>query len=275
MKKHAISWTNETWNPVAGCTKISPGCKFCYALSMAARFSADDKHGRQMWGKGVAEMTPSGPRWTGRVALVESKLELPLRWKKPRMVFVNSTSDLWHDALSLADIGRVYDVMAQCPQHTFQILTKRPLNRLDGYRNWLAGFTDATTDGPLRNGILPNVWEGASVESRNYLGRIDDLRSTPAALTFISFEPLLEDLGDLDLTGIDWAIIGGESGPKARLMEIGWARRIVAQCEAQGVRVFFKQYGTVQAKALGLSGKGADPKAWPEPWPQQFPEVKP
>ena len=246
----SIEWTDETWNPVRGCTRISPGCQNCYAELMTARFS-----GPGLYGHGFAKRSAAGPRWTGRVELIESKLQEPLRWRKPRRVFVSSMSDLWHESLSLDRIVRVYEVMKTADRHTFQVLTKRPGRR----RKWLGAFAGGSQ--------APNVWEGTSVESPDYKGRIDDLRYTPAAVKFLSCEPLLGPLGAVDLSGIDWVIIGGESGPGARPMHPEWVDDIVTQCRAQGVAVFVKQAGAVLGRVLGCKdNKGGDMSAWPPDW---------
>lgn len=225
MQATGIEWTDLSWNPVRGCTKISPGCKHCYAMGMAARFS-----GPGLWGEGYAEMAPGGPRWTGRVELVPEKLSEPKRWRKPRRVFVNSTSDLWHEYLELGAVRRVYEAMWECPQHTFQVLTKRPERRWNAFTLW-------------DREPAPHIWEGTSIESAEYLGRLEELRSTPAAVRFLSCEPLLGSLGALDLAGIHWVIVGGESGPQARPMHPDWAREIRDQCIEQGVAFWFKQWG--------------------------------
>jgi protein gp37 len=263
-----IEWTDTTWNPVRGCTKISPGCKNCYAEAFAERW------------RGV----PGHPYEQGfDLRLVPEKLGEPLRWRKPRRVFVNSMSDLFHEGVPFEFIAAVFGIMAATPRHTYQVLTKRP-ERMRQFFAWAdvhgAGYMDehgfpsallacvwesvsgdawGDVDQPVvvaewviptpdvfgRMWPLPNVWLGVSVENRKHgLPRIDVLREVPAAVRFLSIEPLLEDLGQLDLTGIEWVIVGGESGPGARRMEPDWVRSIVAQCRAAGVAVFVKQMGS-------------------------------
>jgi len=222
-----IEWTESTWNPVTGCTKISPGCKHCYAERMAMRLQA---MGQSNYERGF------------KVSLQDRMLELPLTWRKRQTVFVNSMSDLFHEEVPDAFIRRVFDVMGRASWHTFQILTKR-VERMEGLG---------------RNLEWPdNVWAGVSVETRKYLDRIDYLRRVPARVRFISFEPLLERLGEIDFTGIDWVIVGGESGPGARPMEQAWVVEIREQCLAASVPFFFKQWGGTNKKKAGrlLNGR--------------------
>lgn len=217
--RSAIEWTESTWNPVRGCTKVSPGCKNCYAEKFAERW------------RGVA----GHPYEHGfDVRLVPEALDLPLRWRKPRRVFVNSMSDLFHEAVPDTFIADVFNTMKQAPRHTFQVLTKRAARMSAFVRRW----TGATLP-------LPNVWLGVSVEDRRSRARIAELERTPAVVRFLSCEPLLEDLGDLELagTGIRWVIVGGESGPRARPCAEEWVRSIVGQCRAAGAAVFVKQLG--------------------------------
>ncbi len=222
----SIEWTESTWNPVTGCTKISPGCKHCYAERMAKRLQA---MGQRNYANGF-ELT-----------LQEQMLELPLRWKKPQRIFVNSMSDLFHDEVPLDYIQRVFDVMRRAHWHQFQILTKRAerLLTLDQYIEW-----------PV------NVWMGVSVESKAYLSRVDSLRATNAAIKFLSVEPLLEDLGTFNLTGLDWVILGGESGPGARPMDESWATNLRELCLRSHVPFFFKQWGGVRKKKAGRTLEG-------------------
>lgn len=248
MGETKIEWTDATWNPVRGCTKVSPGCKHCYAETFAERWRGIPGH---------AYECGFDPRFA------PDQLDAPLHWRKPRRVFVNSMSDLFHEAFTNEQIAAVYGVMAACQRHTFQILTKRPSRR----RQWFAWLATrfALTEHPWlvsacwwaarrkilsmpeepRHGVpwpLPNVWEGVSVEDRKYgLPRIAELRQTPAAVRFLSCEPLLEDLGEIDLTGIDWVIAGAESGRGARPMHEDWVRSLRDQCAAAGVRFFYKQ----------------------------------
>src|SRR5688572_23034409 len=221
-----IEWTDSTWNPVRGCTKISPGCKHCYAETFAERF------------RGV----PGHPYERGfDLRLVPEKLAEPLRWSRPRMIFVNSMSDLFHVDVPTEYVVRVARVMAEASRHTYQVLTKRSERLRDLLRGELA-FAAA----------LPNVWWGVSVEDRKHgLPRVEHLRSAPAAVRFLSVEPLLEDLGPFSLEGIHWVIAGGESGPGARPMQPEWVRGLRDRCRAAGVPFFFKQWGGVRKKAAG------------------------
>lgn len=224
-----IEWTESTWNPVTGCTKVSPGCKHCYAKRMAERLRA---MGQANYANGF-ELT-----------LQPHMLELPLRWKKPQTVFVNSMSDLFHDEVPIAYIRRVFDVMRRADWHRFQVLTKRAgrLTRLAPELAW-----------------AENIWMGVSVETDRYRHRIDALRSTPARVKFLSLEPLLGPLHDLDLTGIDWVIVGGESGPKARPMDAAWVTDLRDQCRRARVPFFFKQWGGKNKKKAGRLLQG---RAW-------------
>ncbi|MBN1508607.1 MAG: phage Gp37/Gp68 family protein [Sedimentisphaerales bacterium] len=216
-----IEWTECTWNPVTGCTKISPGCANCYAERMARRLRA---MGQPNYRNGF------------KVTLHEHMLDLPLRWRRPRMIFVNSMSDLFHGDVPLDFIEKVFDVMGHARQHRFQVLTKRSER--------LAELS--------RRLVWPdNVWMGVTVENADYAFRIDDLRQTGAAVRFVSFEPLLSPITDIDLSEIDWVIVGGESGPGARPMPREWVIDIRDQCIATGVPFFFKQWGGVNKKANG------------------------
>ena len=237
----AIEWTDETWNPVTGCDRVSPGCDNCYALTLAKRLK----------GMGQAKYQRDGdPRTSGPgfgLTIHPDALDHPLRWRKPRRVFVNSMSDLFHRDVSPRFQGSVWDVMARTPQHTYQILTKRPQTMQGRVQAWAdAGWQFRRNDlmwcGPL-SGPLPNVWLGTSIESDRYAFRADHLRNTPAAIRFLSLEPLLGPLPSLDLTGIDWVIVGGESGPGARPMHPDWVRDIRDRCVDAGVAFFFKQWG--------------------------------
>ena len=226
-----IEWTEATWNPVTGCTKISAGCKNCYAERMARRLQA---MGTPQYANGF------------KLTMQPEMLELPLRWKKPRTIFVNSMSDLFHKDLPLAYIQRVFEVMNRCPQHTFQVLTKRP--------------EIAAAHAPALN-WSPNIWMGTSVENALVMHRIASLRQVPAAISFLSLEPLLGPLPRLPLDGIGWVIVGGESGPGSRLMEEHWVRQIRTQCQAHGVPFFFKQWGGVQKCR---TGRELDGRTWDE-----------
>lgn len=227
----SIEWTESTWNPVTGCTKISPGCKHCYAERMAERLQA---------------MGQSNYRNGFRLTLQPQMLELPLTWKRPQTIFVNSMSDLFHDDVPIAYVQRVFDVMRRAHWHRFQVLTKRAsrLAEVDSELEW-----------------APNIWMGVSVESAKYTARIDDLRSTRAHVRFLSLEPLLGALPDLDLRGIHWAIVGGESGPRARPMPAAWALDIRDQCRRAGVPFFFKQWGGKNKKRAGRVLEG---RTWDE-----------
>jgi protein gp37 len=228
----SIEWTDMTWNPVAGCTIMSPGCTNCYAMRMAARLSA---MGMSKYA-GLTRKTGGRAKWTGTVRLDASALSAPSKWKKPRMVFVNSMSDLFHDGVPAKFIGRVWAAMAESPQHTYQILTKRP-DRM----------ACITAELPT----LDNVWLGTSIESADYLSRIDDLRKVSAKIRFISFEPLISSVGIPNLQGIGWAIVGGESGPGCRPMELDWVEEIRSACVEYGTAFFFKQWGGKRKKATG------------------------
>jgi len=229
-----IEWTDATWNPVSGCKVLSPGCTNCYAMRMAARLQA---MGHPVY-EGVTRKTGGRPKWTGKLHFNEAALIVPLKWRKPRRIFVNSMSDLFQDGVPAAFIVRVWAVMAEARQHTFQILTKRP-------ENMRRILTESGVP------VLPNVWLGTSVESGDFKARIDDLRRVPAQVRFISFEPLIGAIGRVDLADIHWAIIGGESGPRSRPMEAKWVDEIHTQCRKQKVAFFFKQWGGVNKKATG------------------------
>lgn len=225
----AIEWTDATWNPVRGCSKVSPGCKHCYAETLAERF------------RGV----PGHPFEHGfDLQLIPSALELPLRWRAGRRIFVNSMSDLFHEDVSAAYIRRVFDVMKRAPQHQFQVLTKRAERMAQ-----LATNIE----------IPPHVWMGVSVENQKYTKRIDELRRVDAAVRFLSVEPLLGPIDHLDLGGIHWVIVGGESGHGARPMDPSWVRSIRDQCLASKVKFFFKQWGGVRKH---ITGRVLDGRTW-------------
>jgi protein gp37 len=239
MAETSIEWTDATWNPVAGCTVITPGCTNCYAMRMAARLDA-------MGVEKYAGLTrKSGDRyvWTGKVTLDERSLEAPLGWRKPRKIFVNSMSDLFHADVPEAFVARVWSVMERTPRHTYQILTKRP-------ERMRAVVSELSLP------VLPNVWLGTSVEDAAVLSRLDDLRQVPASLRFVSFEPLLGSVAGADLSGIDWAIVGGESGPRARPMLEEWVDEIRLRCAVASTAFFFKQWGGKNKKAAGRLYKG-------------------
>ncbi len=224
-----IEWTGATWNPVTGCTKISPGCKNCYAERMALRLQA---MGQPNYANGF------------HLTLHENVLEKPLHWKKPRAVFVNSMSDLFHKDVPLDFILRVFDVMQRAHWHTYQLLTKRS-----------ARLAELSPELPWQ----PHIWMGVSVENADYTFRIEHLRQTGAHLKFLSLEPLLGPLPNLDLRDIHWVIVGGESGPRARPIRAAWVREIRDQCVAAGVPFFFKQWGGTRRKK---SGRLLDGELW-------------
>ena len=289
----SIEWTDKVWNPTRGCSRISPGCVNCYAERIAARFS-----GPGLWAEGFAERTKAGGRWTGRVEALtaDDVLEAPLRWQQPARIFVNSTSDLFHEALPEEDIAHVFAVMAQAPQHQFQVLTKRAdrmhemltaTSRTGGSEDFRCLVADVLTlgDEKLLDWPLPNVWLGVSVENQKYADqRVPSLAGTPAAVRFLSCEPLL---GPLDLSPylklVDWVIVGGESGPGARPFDVAWAKALVDQCRHAGVACFVKQLGAHPMMGRGRnraeleleSAKGGDPSEWPTRLQvRQFPEVR-
>jgi protein gp37 len=230
-QKSAIEWTGSTWNPVTGCVKISPGCTHCYAERMAKRLQA---MGQPNYARGF------------KLALHEHTLELPLVWKKPQMIFVNSMSDLFLKEVPQSFIAKVFDVMREAHWHTFQVLTKRAERLFDLSRDlpWAA-----------------NIWMGVTVENKDYVHRIDHLRQTEAHIKFLSIEPLLGPIPNLDLEGIDWVIVGGESGPGARLMAPSWVLDIRNQCHESSVPFFFKQWGGTRKKKAGRLLEG---KTWDE-----------
>ena len=227
----SIEWTESTWNPITGCTKVSPGCKNCYAERMSKRLQA---MGQPNYINGF------------RLALHEKTLELPLTWKKPQTIFVNSMSDLFHEDVPPDFILRVFDVMQRARWHRYQILTKRSdrLLELNPYLTW-----------------EPHIWMGVSVENKNHLFRIDHLRKVRAKVKFISFEPLLGEIPSLNLQGIDWVIVGGESGHGARSMDPSWVLDIRNQCQKARVPFFFKQWGGRDRKKAGRKLEG---RTWNE-----------
>ena len=226
----SIEWTDMTWNPVTGCTKLSAGCKHCYAERVAERF----------WGDRKFTSVQTHP----------DRLDQPRKWRKPRTIFVNSMSDLFHEKVPSIFIKEAFKVMVECPQHQFQILTKRSDRLLDIAHElpW-----------PL------NVWMGVSVEDDRVLHRIDQLRDVPSAVRFLSLEPLIGPLEDLDLDGIDWVIVGGESGPGARPVNPNWVTSIHRQCVEQDVPFFFKQWGGVRKGDFGRSLNGRTYDEMPAP----------
>lgn len=226
MAETQIEWTDATWNPVAGCSVHSAGCTNCYAMQMAWRLEA---MGIEKY-KGLTRKSGGRAVWNGVVREDHRSLGIPYAWKKPRKIFVNSMSDLFHEAVSEDFILAVWSVMRGTPHHSYQILTKRP----DRMAAIIARQVPEA---------LPNVWLGTSVEDDRVAGRIENLRDVPATIRFISFEPLIGPVGQIDLSGIHWAIVGGESGRKARPIREDWVDEIHEHCKDQGVAFFFKQWG--------------------------------
>lgn len=233
----AIEWTQATWNPVAGCTPVSPGCLNCYAARMALRLEcAGEATGCTKY-RGTAKRTRDGrPVFSGRINIDRGSLDLPHRWRKSKLIFVNSMSDLFHRDVPEAFIAEVFDVMQECPQHQFQVLTKRP---------------ERAAELSSRLPWPTNVWMGTSVENALYTHRIKTLRTIPAHIRFLSCEPLLGPIPKLPLEGIHWVIVGGESGPGARPMEASWVEQIRDRCQTEAVPFFFKQWGGVQKSKTG------------------------
>ncbi|MCZ4290802.1 phage Gp37/Gp68 family protein [Hoeflea alexandrii] len=222
-----IEWTDTTWNPVAGCTAASSGCTNCYAMHMALRLEAMGIKKYQ----NLARRSGKRTVWTGSVNLDEKSLETPFRWRKPRKIFVNSMSDLFHEKVPFEFVERVWHTMEQTPRHQYQILTKRPERMLEFTRSRIKD-------------VLPNVWLGTSVENEETSERVSILSKTPAAIRFVSFEPLIDSVGGIDLGNIHWAIVGGESGAQARPIKEEWIDEIHALCQLYGTAFFFKQWGT-------------------------------
>ncbi len=303
-----IEWTQKTWNPVAGCSDKSPGCTNCYAKKMAGRLEA---MGVKKY-EGLTVLQGSHRVWTGKIAFDEQALLAPLRRKKPTRYFVNSMSDLFHENVTDEQIDRIFAVMALCPQHTFQVLTKRPERMLAYLRQvsderdmqrWVNAAVEFDLPSPMFDAAvaewewpLPNVWLGVSVENQATADeRIPPLLQAPAAVRFISAEPLLgpvdveaflgdgeSAIGGMEFIELDWVIVGGESGPGARPFNIEWARSIVQQCAAAGVACFVKQMGAkpfmAEDCAIGFTlrdRKGGDMAEWPEDLRvRQMPEVR-
>lgn len=236
IKFSRIEWTEATWNPVTGCTKVSQGCKYCYAERLAKRLQ---RMGAPRYAHGF------------QLTLHEDLIDLPRKWKRPLMIFVNSMSDLFHERVPEDFIQRVFRTMNECHWHIFQVLTKRSarLRELAPKLEW-----------------TENIWAGVSVENERVMHRIEDLRTVPARVRFLSCEPLLGPLPNLPLEGIHWVIVGGESGPKARPMEADWVRDIREQCRRAGVAFFFKQWGGVRKD---LTGRELDGRTYDE-MPQNF-----
>ena len=243
-----IEWTDATWNPVSGCLMISPGCTNCYAMRMAGRLQAME-HASY---KAVTRKSGNRQVWTGKLHFNDAALDVPLRWRQPRRVFVNSMSDLFQDGVPADFIKKVWSVMEQAHWHSFQVLTKRPDNMRDVLK-------------AAKLPVLKNVWLGTSVESADYVDRIKILRTIPAKVRFISFEPLLGAVGKPNLNGIHWAIVGGESGPSARPMESDWVTAIQENCEKYNTAFFFKQWGGVNKKKAGRTLNGRTWDEYPQP----------
>ncbi len=233
MAQSSIEWTESTWNPLTGCTKMSPGCKFCYAERMA----------RRLQGMGLDRYKDGF-----KLAVHEDVLDLPLSWHKPQLIFVNSMSDLFHEDVQESFIFRAFEVMRLANWHQFQVLTKRSerLRKLSPKIDW-----------------PPNVWMGVTVELQKYVFRVDHLKETDASIKFLSLEPLLGPISRLNLPGIDWVIVGGESGPGARPMEIDWVLDVKTQCLEASVPFFFKQWGGVSKKKAGRLLEGRTWDEWP------------
>ena len=258
MAETSIEWTDATWNPVAGCSVLSAGCTNCYAMQMAWRLEA-------MGMEKYRDLTrKSGKRaiWTGKIIEDHASLTTPLKWKKPRKIFVNSMSDLFHPDVSVSFVRAVWGIMQQTPRHNYQILTKRP-ERMEKILNEISSTP------------LPNVWLGTSVEDVRVISRIEHLRQTPAAIRFISFEPLIGSVGAVNLTDIQWAIVGGESGPNARPIFEEWIDEIYHQCGRYGTAFFFKQWGAWgkdnKKRSKKANGREYRGRTWDEMPAQQLP----
>lgn len=249
----SIEWTDASWNPVRGCSRVSPGCENCYAERQAARFSGPGQPY-----EGLVRMGKQGPHWTGVVRVIREHLEDPLRWSKPRRIFVNSMSDVFHESLTDYQIANIFSVMetARGRGHTFQILTKRAARMREWVAEWARKIDYADDSGRGYLGRYGHVWLGVSVEDQERADeRLPELVRTPAAVRFVSYEPALEPVdfsryllpthleGHMATTGVHWVIVGGESGPGARPFEVEWARTTIAQCKAAGVACFVKQMG--------------------------------
>lgn len=241
--KSGIEWTQATWNPTTGCDQTSPGCDNCYALVMARRLKAMGQPKYQADG----DERTSGPGFA--LTMHDDALDIPKSWVEPRTIFVNSMSDLFHIDVSDEFIERVFEVMRSTPHHQYQVLTKRSKRLAD---------TASRLDWPA------NVWMGVSVENDSYAFRAKHLRTTSAAVKFLSIEPMIGAVPSLNYRGLDWVIIGGESGPRSRPLEIDWVRDVRDRAHAAGALVFVKQLGTQWARSNGAHGKAHDPAEWPE-----------
>jgi protein gp37 len=257
-----IEWTDSTWNFLRGCSRVSAGCERCYAERHALRFS-----GPGLSHAGLVQIGKKGPRWAGEVRAVPTHYRTPMSWRAGRRIFVNSLSDTFHEDAPREALWQGFATMAATPRHTYQVLTKRPAIAA-------ALFHDPEFVGEVRRHLpaneawpgwpLPNVWIGTSVESGSVADRIASLTDTPAAVRFVSVEPLIGPLPRVDFEGVDWVIVGGESGPGARPMELAWATDAVRRACRDGAQVFVKQLGSVWAKEHGAQHpKGGDPEEWP------------
>lgn len=262
-----ISWTEATWNPILGCSKVSEGCRECYAIRDAHRMACNPNPKVAAAYEGLTVIQNGRPNWTGEVRYLPDRLDQPYRWKRPRRIFVNSMSDIAHEGVKQEWFNNILLAMLENPRHTFQVLTKRPGELREMLRISRLGV-------PYLNhhSTLPgNIWLGASIENQKALDRLPAVKSFPAQVRWLSLEPLLEPLGeDLDMGGIDWVVVGGESGAMrgphtARPMEEWWVEQIIRQCRKQEVPVYVKQMGTVWADRHGATSKaGAYPNEWPE-----------
>lgn len=260
MGRHSeVGWTDASWNSVRGCTRVSEECRNCYAELKSARFS---RAGLPY--EGYARMTPAGPRWTRRVDVIEKRLEDPIHWRQPKRIFVNDMSDSFHEALSDHDIGRIFGIMERAHWHDYQVLTKRSGRMRKFIRARYGGWPPPQ-----------HIWLGVSVGIKDSLPRIVDLRETPAAIRFLSIEPLLEPLGKINLDGIGWVIAGGESGPGYREMDPAWAREVRDQCVAAGIPFFFKQHGGLWHSQRGDDLDGRKWKQFPKPHPRDATKPSP
>ena len=276
-RESSIEWTDATWNPIRGCSLVSDGCRNCYAMRQAHRHSGPGKPY-----DGLTQMTPTGPKWTGGVRTLPEKLTDPLRWQKPRMVFVNSMSDLFHEQVPDDFVAAIFGVMARAHEHTFQVLTKRPERMQQIVREltpaeaicaagivWPQFFkrplggNEAKAIG-RRGWPLPNVWLGVSAEDqKTWDERVPYLLKTPAAVRWVSAEPLLDAIVPVVLA-VDWLVVGGESGPGHRPIHASWVRYLRDECAAARVPFWFKQWGGRTPKAGGCELDGREHKEWPQ-----------
>lgn len=251
MAETEIEWTDATWNPVAGCSIMSAGCTNCYAMNMARRLEA---MGVEKYA-GLTRISGKRTIWNGTIHEDHKALEIPKTWKKPRKIFVNSMSDLFHPSVSEEFVSLVWKVMQEADQHKYQILTKRP--------DRMAEILGRICPTPLHH-----VWLGTSVEGKSVTHRIDELRKVPSEIRFISFEPLIDDVGDVNLHGIDWAIVGGESGRSARPIKEAWIDTIHDACRVSGTAFFFKQWGTWgkdnKKRSKKINGRDYRGRTWDE-----------